>query len=65
MPVKAVPDPAGPIFIERLRAWSGIVWIERTPYDSGDGANRGPLELLPDDACLWTETDYEDIASSA
>jgi hypothetical protein len=65
MPVKAVPDLAGPIFVEHIRAWSGIVWIERTPPDPNDGCCRRVLEPLTSDACLWPETDYEDIASYA
>jgi hypothetical protein len=61
MPVKALPNPAAdPIFIERLRAWSGIVWMERTPYDPN--ISRGLPELPPDHACLWPETDYENVA---
>jgi hypothetical protein len=51
MPVKVVPDPADPIFIERLRAWSGIVWIERTLHDPSNGPSRRLLEPLLDDAC--------------
>jgi len=55
MPVKAVPDLASPVFVERVRAWSGIVWTEKTPYDPSH------LGRFPEDACLWPETDYENI----
>jgi hypothetical protein len=65
MPVKAVPDPAGPILVERIRAWSGIVWTERTQPAPNDGGCRRVLEPHTDDACFWPETDYEDIASYA
>jgi hypothetical protein len=59
MPVKVVPNSAGPIFVARIKAWSGIAWIERTPYAPGHSGEF--VQPVPNDACLWPETDYENI----